>query len=103
MIMHPSTIYTLSLHDALPIFIGEELHPIGHAEDLVDDDHRGRLRLHFRIDDKGADGAIAMLHIHPLAMARRLLEFLLSPRSEEHTSELQSPYDLVCRLLLEKT
>src|SRR5207248_6100504 len=33
-------------------------------------------------------------------MAQRLnLEF---PRSEEHTSELQSPYDLVCRLLLEK-
>src|SRR5207248_7428450 len=26
----------------------------------------------------------------------------VSPRSEEHTSELQSPYDLVCRLLLEK-
>src|SRR5437867_13293768 len=25
-----------------------------------------------------------------------------SARSEEHTSELQSPYDLVCRLLLEK-
>src|SRR5438094_2570709 len=25
-----------------------------------------------------------------------------SNRSEEHTSELQSPYDLVCRLLLEK-
>src|SRR5207248_9499491 len=25
-----------------------------------------------------------------------------SSRSEEHTSELQSPYDLVCRLLLEK-
>src|SRR5437867_9865400 len=25
-----------------------------------------------------------------------------SDRSEEHTSELQSPYDLVCRLLLEK-
>src|SRR5437867_7340725 len=25
-----------------------------------------------------------------------------SLRSEEHTSELQSPYDLVCRLLLEK-
>src|SRR5207248_10765390 len=24
------------------------------------------------------------------------------PRSEEHTSELESPYDLVCRLLLEK-
>src|SRR5437867_9034526 len=26
----------------------------------------------------------------------------VSCRSEEHTSELQSPYDLVCRLLLEK-
>src|SRR5207248_10939981 len=26
----------------------------------------------------------------------------MAPRSEEHTSELQSPYDLVCRLLLEK-
>src|SRR5438094_5486432 len=30
----------------------------------------------------------------------RLFEVLA--RSEEHTSELQSPYDLVCRLLLEK-
>src|SRR5699024_11377821 len=28
--------------------------------------------------------------------------FALSPRSEEHTSELQSRFDLVCRLLLEK-
>src|SRR6202046_5237624 len=27
---------------------------------------------------------------------------IVKPRSEEHTSELQSPYDLVCRLLLEK-
>src|SRR5207248_6714029 len=27
---------------------------------------------------------------------------LVDRRSEEHTSELQSPYDLVCRLLLEK-
>src|SRR5438094_7740694 len=26
----------------------------------------------------------------------------IAARSEEHTSELQSPYDLVCRLLLEK-
>src|SRR5437867_7204925 len=28
--------------------------------------------------------------------------FMPRGRSEEHTSELQSPYDLVCRLLLEK-
>src|SRR5207248_9827312 len=33
----------------------------------------------------------------------RLGETVCEPRrSEEHTSELQSPYDLVCRLLLEK-
>src|SRR5207248_8489958 len=30
------------------------------------------------------------------------LTLALGKRSEEHTSELQSPYDLVCRLLLEK-
>src|SRR5207248_1539532 len=29
-------------------------------------------------------------------------QHFVSARSEEHTSELQSPYDLVCRLLLEK-
>src|SRR5690606_42022504 len=33
---------------------------------------------------------------------RGLLEFLNLPRSEEHTSELQSRENLVCRLLLEK-
>src|SRR5438094_6998393 len=32
----------------------------------------------------------------------RLVVFEHILRSEEHTSELQSPYDLVCRLLLEK-
>src|SRR5207248_11047454 len=41
----------------------------------------------------------------PLPKSRsRMQRFLMfsSLRSEEHTSELQSPYDLVCRLLLEK-
>src|SRR6266566_1834937 len=33
---------------------------------------------------------------------RRILALQLDPRSEEHTSELQSPCNLVCRLLLEK-
>src|SRR5256885_4077462 len=32
----------------------------------------------------------------------RLPHFTSSARSEEHTSELQSPCNLVCRLLLEK-
>src|SRR2546426_3201873 len=35
-------------------------------------------------------------HAHGLARPER------APRSEEHTSELQSPCNLVCRLLLEK-
>src|SRR2546426_4499645 len=34
--------------------------------------------------------------------SRWLRETLIFPRSEEHTSELQSPCNLVCRLLLEK-
>src|SRR5215467_14868027 len=33
---------------------------------------------------------------------RRLVALLVLLRSEEHTSELQSPCNLVCRLLLEK-
>src|SRR5437867_5818743 len=37
-----------------------------------------------------------------LSAAARLLPPNAASRSEEHTSELQSPYDLVCRLPLEK-
>src|SRR5438094_2674709 len=33
---------------------------------------------------------------------QKILDGPSNARSEEHTSELQSPYDLVCRLLLEK-
>src|SRR5437879_1849793 len=40
---------------------------------------------------------------HPLALpARQLVRPVRHSRSEEHTSELQSPMYLVCRLLLEK-
>src|SRR5258708_22759406 len=35
-------------------------------------------------------------------LASRKLFRVIHPRSEEHTSELQSPDHLVCRLLLEK-
>src|SRR5207248_5024854 len=44
--------------------------------------------------------------IHPAAPVRVRVDqdrdVVHVSRSEEHTSELQSPYDLVCRLLLEK-
>src|SRR5438132_12494358 len=69
-------IYTLSLHDALPIcpapFRGPLLRPFRFACDAS--------------ADEALPGAL-------LAADRR---------SEEHTSELQSHSDLVCRLLLEK-
>src|SRR3712207_9288436 len=69
-------IYTLSLHDALPIFLFSFLHPFLFVPLLIID-------------------LISDLHIEN--------DFLRHPfRSEEHTSELQSRQYLVCRLLLEK-
>src|SRR2546426_1677397 len=41
-------------------------------------------------------------HSSSLSLPVRRLPWLTRPRSEEHTSELQSPCNLVCRLLLEK-
>src|SRR2546430_5636373 len=65
-------IYTLSLHDALPISL-----------DLI-----GDVRDHLH---RGAE-----------VVAATLLGDDALVRSEEHTSELQSQSNLVCRLLLEK-
>src|SRR3712207_9422961 len=86
-------IYTLSLHDALPICV--RLHrpiravPIEPEPRLeVPRRDRPRHKEHLR----GAR-VPARVHAH-----RRL-----GVRSEEHTSELQSRQYLVCRLLLEKT
>src|SRR3712207_7409784 len=71
-------IYTLSLHDALPISARLTAVP--------------RLALRPRADD--ADLGVRLC---PVVEAGRERE-----RSEEHTSELQSRQYLVCRLLLEK-
>src|SRR2546426_6143338 len=49
-----------------------------------------------RLVDEGGGVDRDLLSHAPRGMAQRLL------RSEEHTSELQSPCNLVCRLLLEK-
>src|SRR5438094_6772789 len=51
-----------------------------------------RVRLFFRLDQ---DAYVTIFRVDTDGRVRVL-------RSEEHTSELQSPYDLVCRLLLEK-
>src|SRR2546430_12325936 len=71
-------IYTLSLHDALPICIGKGFRRLKFGHEwpgtCPKQDEQGRL-------------GRSSLYVH---------------RSEEHTSELQSQSNLVCRLLLEK-
>src|SRR5438067_10496651 len=70
-------IYTLSLHDALPISMNT-------ASAVRTDSGRS---------------------VEKLSRPSRRFVAMTSPspgRSEEHTSELQSRFDLVCRLLLEK-
>src|SRR5699024_11294712 len=91
---------SLSLHDALPIL--HSFHEPG--DEVVDELFRG---------DRGGPltGRVLLLLGHP-GVDRALDEAdrALGPqlrcrdlvRSEEHTSELQSRFDLVCRLLLEK-
>src|SRR5205823_14183779 len=76
----PAEIYTLSLHDALPIW-----HLGGHPQR-----HPGTVP-----DRQGFHGR----HAHRLHLPHLRTR---PPRSEEHTSELQSLAYLVCRLLLEK-
>src|SRR5206468_6028711 len=87
-------IYTLSLHER--------------SSDLaVDADHVApldKLRGSGILLGEGRDGAAheaADHHDLVAELPRRELQFL-DGRSEEHTSELQSRSDLVCRLLLEK-
>src|SRR3712207_7045296 len=74
-------IYTLSLHDALPI--------LGHG------DQHDRARRVRRARGSSLDAARR-------AVARQQRGAGPRRRSEEHTSELQSRQYLVCRLLLEK-
>src|SRR3712207_8132436 len=79
-------IYTLSLHDALPIY-PRRLGRRGGARPLRRERRRRDLRVREyrgRPADRACRGGAAL------------------PRSEEHTSELQSRQYLVCRLLLEK-
>src|SRR2546429_6199663 len=74
-------IYTLSLHDALPILIQNRVLPT--------------------MTDPCCDGESRLLHPRRRSPAQR--KYRPRPtRSEEHTSELQSRLHLVCRLLLEK-
>src|SRR2546426_5892120 len=67
-------------------------------------DHVPRPRLDHLADDVGLDRQLpaAAVHQHAQRDALGPAEVSELVRSEEHTSELQSPCNLVCRLLLEK-
>src|SRR3712207_6907677 len=88
-------IYTLSLHDALPISQQHVALALGPLEDLgvVDPgvDHRA-----------ARDVRLVFLALLDRGVMRREIGDARESRSEEHTSELQSRQYLVCRLLLEK-
>src|SRR5690606_39305279 len=88
----PSEIYPLSLHDALPIWKSRYL------------------RLCAASSTFGGAGGVSrrmnsltgMLEMTWAASRRCVQPCCETTRSEEHTSELQSRENLVCRLLLEK-
>src|SRR3712207_8507603 len=84
-------IYTLSLHDALPISLGQHGLLLRH---LVLRRPARRLRAAAAGRDAGRPDPVPALGRGGAGLAGR--------RSEEHTSELQSRQYLVCRLLLEK-
>src|SRR5947207_2434880 len=95
-------IYTLSLHDALPIcrFIEDSdcRRAKAKAADLagtIEVERRVKFRFGHQAHADTARNAAFRLTAFPDAAA-----VLERPRSEEHTSELQSHSDLVCRLLL---
>src|SRR5207302_8391198 len=96
----PTPLSTLSLHDALPIFRPDVYHQ------LLVERNAGRVRVRL-------DGLVVIESDYPPGPARVGLwshapaafdgiTLTAHFRSEEHTSELQSRENLVCRLLLEK-
>src|SRR2546426_4114092 len=68
----------------------------------------GKLCLVQIADDRGHAHLVdplalpALFPLGPCCADPRIVKVLHAARSEEHTSELQSPCNLVCRLLLEK-
>src|SRR2546426_8657145 len=55
-----------------------------------------------RAHRRARTGGLQVLDPHQSETVATIAEMIIPARSEEHTSELQSPCNLVCRLLLEK-
>src|SRR5207248_11162955 len=93
----------LSLHDALPISATGSLRISGRGSWLdAGRPVRADSTLSLR-EDSGVVSYVPGDLTLTVRAGTTLAEIsdITSERSEEHTSELQSPYDLVCRLLLE--
>src|SRR5690606_40109625 len=93
----PTELYTLSLHDALPIS-----NPFDRLTERRDQRTRSWWKAAQLMRVPPWKHQTLRTHLfgplqHPMRYAERPLD-----RSEEHTSELQSRENLVCRLLLEK-
>src|SRR5207244_8942367 len=99
----PTSLYTLSLHDALPISQQIADYPLIKIK-LGSDDDESRVRAvrAVRPDARLVVDANAGWTIDQALSNLQWIEQCNIERSEEHTSELQSPDHLVCRLLLEK-
>src|SRR5207248_9738340 len=102
LIRHPklSTLFpytTLFRSDPQTIFQG--IHKLPPAHYLVYRDGRAETFEYWDVDFNEDDSLTESEWVERL---REQIKRSVEMRSEEHTSELQSPYDLVCRLLLEK-
>src|SRR5690606_42099485 len=96
-------IYTLSLHDALPIYKTKELQQfkekIDAKETLIEKQKKQFEELQKEFSAlKAAQG---QQNLQNQSQNDKMTDITEELRSEEHTSELQSRENLVCRLLLE--
>src|SRR5699024_12735792 len=98
-----SSSHTLALHDALPILGADladlvllhELQGVAHGVAVQRDLVEG-LRVHEVVE---ISVRVQVLHIHTVNSGCNFMNTEISTtRSEEHTSALQSRFDLVCRL-----
>src|SRR5690606_41765923 len=93
--LHPTptpALYTLSLHDALPISVAA---PVASTNTTDQKPANTKSTSSISMSSKAANNTPAS---KPAAKSKAPAK----ARSEEHTSELQSRENLVCRLLLEK-
>src|SRR5206468_10550576 len=92
----PTDTYTLSLHDALPIFINSGGPRFARrSRHCRSPPSAPQPRVYSALEGTGRPLSAGLRD--PLGLRQPFIS-----RSEEHTSELQSRSDLVCRLLLEK-